>query len=86
MKNFTQWEGELAAIGTHIFPTLGIESTSSNTSIVNGFDKDKKKVIYVMMFVNYNLVSSLVSYLQPHLNPHVHATMNNKQLQITYYC
>jgi hypothetical protein len=39
-----------------------------------------------MMFVNYNLVSSLVSYLQPHLNPHVHATMNNKQLQITYYC
>jgi hypothetical protein len=39
-----------------------------------------------MMFVNYNLVSWLVSYLQPHLNPHVHATMNNKQCQITYYC
>lgn len=86
MKNLAQQEGEFAAINIHISPTLGIESTSSNNSIVNGLDKNRGKIIYMMMPINCNIAFCSMSYLQPQLNPHVHANMNNKQCQITYFC
>lgn len=86
MKNLIQCKGEIVAIRIHRSPTLGTKSSSSKNSIFNWLEKDKRKIISMLMFGNCGLASYSISYFQLNLNPCAHASVNNKWCQIPYSC